>query len=307
MLDKNEFRRNFLKIKFLINLRTNIRKIIDLAVQKQFKKLISKSRDYLKKLQLDSQLKKKKLKIDIKIQNLLAAWSDSICYCALCHSCTKDMLFIPKAKKWYCKKHALSIIDYEWGFKTRRNSKYIYKWDDEAELEGTIRMYLDTKKVSPPEPFRINEFLTLKFEKGYKTVIYIKDKEFIQCKYLLLTIPEEPISNILKINSIDEAAEHLDSSMEEDSTIIPPDIEFWGHCSNLQVWYEHKYDTRLLRNNLAFPLLKKLTEAGDPLAKKVFKEEIAKRYKSGFPSVVKYLEEEGYLKYLSQEELETLK
>ncbi|TXT64250.1 MAG: hypothetical protein BAJALOKI1v1_590010 [Promethearchaeota archaeon] len=39
----------------------------------------------------------------------------------------------------------------------------------------------------------------------------------------------------------------------------------------------------------------------------MFKEEIAKRYKSGFPTGVKYLEEERYLKYLSEEELEALK
>jgi len=60
----------------------------------------------------------------------------------------------------------------------------------------------------------------------------------------------------------------------------------------------------ILHPDIVFPLLKKLTEVGDPLVKKVFKEEIAKRYKSGFPSVVKYLEEEEYLNYLSKEELE---
>lgn len=32
----------------------------------------------------------------------------------------------------------------------------------------------------------------------------------------------------------------------------------------------------------SFPLLKKLTEAGDPFARKVFKEEIAQRLESGF-------------------------
>lgn len=57
---------------------------------------------------------------------------------------------------------------------------------------------------------------------------------------------------------------------------------------------------------IAFPLLKKLTEAGDPIAKRVFKEEIAKRYASGFPSMVRYLEHEGYLKYLSEDELSAI-
>lgn len=82
--------------------------------------------------------------------------------------------------------------------------------------------------------------------------------------------------------------------------------KFWGHCSNLQAWYENKYDTRLLHSNLLFPLLKKLTEAGDSLAKRVFKEEIAKRYTSNNTTVREFLRIEGYLDYLSKEELEAL-
>ena len=76
---------------------------------------------------------------------------------------------------------------------------------------------------------------------------------------------------------------------------IDPETEFWGHCSNLQSWYKHDYDTRLLHSNLSFPLLKRLTKVGDPLANKVFKEEIAKRLASGYGTVIDYLTEEGYL------------
>jgi hypothetical protein len=76
---------------------------------------------------------------------------------------------------------------------------------------------------------------------------------------------------------------------------------------NLQAWYENNYDTRLLRANIAFPLLKRLTEVGDPIAKRVFREEVAKRYASGFPSVVKYLEIQGYLEYLTKDEIASLK
>ncbi|KKK92445.1 hypothetical protein LCGC14_2702850, partial [marine sediment metagenome] len=79
--------------------------------------------------------------------------------------------------------------------------------------------------------------------------------------------------------------------------------EFIGHCSNLQVWYEHDYDSRLLHRNLAFPLLKQLTEIGDHLAKRAFREEIAKRLNSGYPSVVNYLIEEKYIDYLGRDEL----
>ena len=87
---------------------------------------------------------------------------------------------------------------------------------------------------------------------------------------------------------------------------IPKETQFWGHASNLQAWVENNYDTRLLHRNIAFPLLQRLTNTGDPIAKKVFKEEIAKRYASGHPTVREFLKVEGYLKYLSEEELSSI-
>lgn len=66
------------------------------------------------------------------------------------------------------------------------------------------------------------------------------------------------------------------------------------------------YDTKLLHRNIAFPLLKKLTDVGDPLAKKVFKEEIAKRIDSRFNPTITFLVEEGYLDYLSSDYLEDI-
>lgn len=65
---------------------------------------------------------------------------------------------------------------------------------------------------------------------------------------------------------------------------------------------ENNYDTRLLHRNIAFPLLKKLTDAEDPLAKKVFRKEIIKRYKSGIKSVREFLENERYYEYLTVDE-----
>ncbi len=83
---------------------------------------------------------------------------------------------------------------------------------------------------------------------------------------------------------------------------IDPETEFWAHCSNLQAWHENEYDTRLLHSNLAFPLLKKLTEVGDPLARKMFKEEIALRLESGHPSVVIFLIAEKYIDFLDRKD-----
>ena len=156
--------------------------------------------------------------------------------------------------------------------------------------------------------FIINKFLSLKLEKG-KTVIYIAGEIFYQCKFLLIEIPKKEMqsSSLRYLNSIDEVAEKLDTSLEPtDGKIftysIPPETEFWGHCSNIQAWYENGYDTRLLHSNLAFPLLEELTEAGDLQAKRVFKEEIAERYNNGIESVRKFLKDSNYLRYLTVEE-----
>ncbi|MFX0139318.1 MAG: zinc ribbon domain-containing protein, partial [Candidatus Hodarchaeota archaeon] len=87
---------------------------------------------------------------------------------------------------------------------------------------------------------------------------------------------------------------------------ITPEQEFWGHCSNIQAWVEHDYDTRILMSNISFPLLRELVKAGDPKAIKVFKEEIALRLESGYPSVVQYLLNQGYIRYFTPSEFKTV-
>ena len=147
--------------------------------------------------------------------------------------------------------------------------------------------------------FIVNKYFALKLEEG-RTVLYVDNKPFTQCKYLLLQIPVERINDLDRVNSIDEAAEKLSHILEpyddfERVKKIDSETEFWGHCSNLQAWYENDYDTRLLHSNLAFPLLKKLTEVGDSLARKVFKEEILLRLESGYSEVISFLIIEKYI------------
>ncbi|MGV9173672.1 MAG: hypothetical protein ACOC44_08105 [Promethearchaeia archaeon] len=159
--------------------------------------------------------------------------------------------------------------------------------------------------------FQINQYLTLRLEHG-QTNIYIDDKKVLHCKFLLLNIPVDEIPKYNEINSIDHAAELLNKDLEVqeekkgDSVEISPEVEFWAHCSNIQAWAENDYDTRLLHSNLSFPLLKKLTEAGDPIAKGVFKKEITTRFKSGYLPVMVYLVREGYLDYFNWDESEEL-
>ena len=79
-----------------------------------------------------------------------------------------------------------------------------------------------------------------------------------------------------------------------------------GGYSNLQAWYEHSYNTQLLHSNLAFPLLRKLTQAGDKIAEQVFRKEIIKRFREGNLNVMVFLIIEGFLDELGIEESDDL-
>lgn len=164
--------------------------------------------------------------------------------------------------------------------------------------------------------YKVNDYITLKLENRY-TQIYVRGKRFLQCIRLVLNIPTDQFNDYDHINSIDEAAdvykrktihqnriihEHGARDLNQDHDITP-EQEFWGHCSNIQSWVEHKYDTRLLHSNLSFPLLKELSFSGDPIAKQVLKEEIAMRFESASPTVVQYLWSQRYLQYLTREEI----
>jgi hypothetical protein len=160
------------------------------------------------------------------------------------------------------------------------------------------------------EEFKINEYLNLKLVgsgiESKKTNIYVNGEKFMQCKYLLLNVPKEEVEKTYNYKSIDEAAEVYSHEHEDREDLIDPETEFFGHCSNLEAWAENNYNTNLLHRNLAFPLLKKLTEAGDRKARKVFKDEIAKRIIEGDKKGRQYLIENGYLSYLMPEEIEAI-
>ncbi|KKN57053.1 hypothetical protein LCGC14_0566110 [marine sediment metagenome] len=147
--------------------------------------------------------------------------------------------------------------------------------------------------------FKVNHLITLRLIGG-KTVLFVNNREFKQCKILLLDIPINGES-AEGINSIDEASDRFKSSSFYG--YIDKNEEFWAHCSNMQVWAENNYDTDILHRNLAFPLLKKLSKEGDKLAKQRFIEEIARRYKYGGINVQLYLFNENYLDYLTNDDI----
>lgn len=149
--------------------------------------------------------------------------------------------------------------------------------------------------------FKVNDLITLKLEEN-KTHIYVAGKKFRQCKKIILELPIENITEFKELKSIDELIDKQENPSEDLSSIITPEAEFWGHCSNIQVWAEYEYDTKLLHRELAFPLLFRLTNAGDLKAKSAIKKEILKRFEKNYLPVIFYLLVEDYPKYVFTEE-----
>jgi hypothetical protein len=169
--------------------------------------------------------------------------------------------------------------------------------------------------IVPKLEKKINDYIIIRLERG-STYIYVNEKRFIQCIRLVLNIQKEDVLLYDEIESIDEAVKIYNTHIHQNQIIgrpvgpdlgskwhgITPEQEFWGHCSNIQAWVEHDYDTRILMHNISFPLLRELTKVGDPKAIKVYKEDIAERLESGFPPVVQYLITQEYIKVFSPTE-----
>ena len=170
--------------------------------------------------------------------------------------------------------------------------------------------------------FVLNDYLMLKLE-DKRTYIYVDGKRFRQCIRLMLNIPVDQVEQYDEIKSIDEAVDkekqhslwlgkvvHDENGLEAINShiehTITPEEEFKGHCSNMQAWVENDYNTQILFRNMAFPLLKKLVEVGDPKAKSKYKDELAYRLSSNELSITHYLMKQGYLKDLEEAEIEII-
>jgi hypothetical protein len=150
--------------------------------------------------------------------------------------------------------------------------------------------------------FKVNDFITLKLEND-NTEIYVKGEKILSCKKIAINIPLNKLDIIYDVKSIDDLENINYKEIKEDCQITPK-VEFFVHCSNLQAWAENEYDTRLIHSNLAFPLLKKLSEVGNPQAKKIFKEEIVKRFVEGNKSVREFLIVDEFIDLLNSEEID---
>ena len=106
---------------------------------------------------------------------------------------------------------------------------------------------------------KLTEYIELRLENN-KTMIYVDGQEFIQCKYLLINVDTTKPRPENQLDSIDELKDYYSNKLEgaNEKELITPEVEFFGHCSNLQAWVEHDYNPNLLHSNLSVPLLEKL-------------------------------------------------
>ncbi|MBD3341937.1 MAG: hypothetical protein GF353_22740 [Candidatus Lokiarchaeota archaeon] len=167
--------------------------------------------------------------------------------------------------------------------------------------------------------YKINGFIEIRLYAPRRVELFVNGKRFAQCRFLLLNVDITNVdiaSEAKQIHSIDEAEKFFANRYPDQKEFekysrkiaaqISPKEIFWAHASNIQVWAEHDYDTKLLHRTLAFPLLRELTIAGDPIAKRVFKREIARRFENGDSTVRKFLKKGNYLSFFTKDELDAI-
>jgi uncharacterized protein YwqG/Leucine-rich repeat (LRR) protein len=158
--------------------------------------------------------------------------------------------------------------------------------------------------------FEINEHLRVVLTE-YGIEVRFNNTKFFHCYHVPINFSVKKLTSLSEIQPFDEFQEAMKFEREikewrvSPSTIfktnfkkVPNEDLFWVQCSNLQVWAENNYNSNLLPNRIAFPLLKKLVELGDLKAKEVFEIEIVKRLESNHLPTINFLLEEGYLSYL---------
>ncbi len=152
------------------------------------------------------------------------------------------------------------------------------------------------------QEYIVNEYITVKLENG-NINIYVENKFFRKCNFLSVNFPNKhlDVSNILS-----QPVEKSNQSKIECKINFPlsQEVEFREYCNRFHAWMDHKYDSRILPLHFALPLMKKLMELKDPRARKLFKEEVAKRIASGAIYEIYFLIFNNYFPYLNAEETE---
>lgn len=198
-------------------------------------------------------------------------------------------------------------------------------WSTINEFEQNLKS-LENKKLKEiislqqKKECKINDYIKITLQK--EELNFLKNKKFelicslkIKDKWFVCGVEdiEFPLDDINDTDSLDNTADQFDkdlkirfrklSSWSRGYKDLKPEQKYEIYCNNLKAWKEHNYDSRLFRCSYVFKLLKKLWKEGDPLAMEVFRKEIIKRILSGYSTVIKYLLNYSFLKYLSDNQI----
>lgn len=121
------------------------------------------------------------------------------------------------------------------------------------------------------ETFKLNDSLDM-ILRNDMTYIRVNGKELYFCKRLIATITPDDLEEITKIDQI------VKYESQYNHNLLSPKEEFWGHCSNLQVWVESKYNPDMIHTRLGLQVLYHLIRDNDSLAVLRFQEMIHKKY-----------------------------
>jgi len=126
---------------------------------------------------------------------------------------------------------------------------------------------------------QVSEHLDL-FYFDDKVHVAVNGKEVLTCAFLVASVSasDEAISSIDELTNV-EGVRVIEGESAND--LLSPEEQLVAHASNLQAWVENDYDTHLLHSNIAFTLLKKLSEAGDDNARRVLEGNIDERIRDG--------------------------
>ncbi len=116
------------------------------------------------------------------------------------------------------------------------------------------------------QEFTINSHLGLQLisngNSRPKTVILVNGNRISQCMYLMMELDHKDAEESHEYVNIDECSRRYSRGLENSKNRYPitAEEEFWGHCSNLQAWFENKYNPNVLHSSLSVPLLTKLAK-----------------------------------------------
>ncbi|MHA1997719.1 MAG: hypothetical protein ACTSU9_06335 [Promethearchaeota archaeon] len=126
------------------------------------------------------------------------------------------------------------------------------------------------------------------------------------CKHIVMDLDPSSVEAVADAGSMDEIMMILRKrekrwyDFKRKSKLITAEEAFHVHCSNIQAWVEHGYDTRLMDSALAFPILEALSKAGDAQAFEVLKRDVKDRLSSGYlNALIALVRTKSYIKELT--------